>query len=83
MVIAPNSLNWTAERASVARDRYQSRNIRLARQDTLQETPVIASSASKASILEEVMARVKARRASQAVGATQPQTTNLNDDTKT
>lgn len=71
MVVAPAALDWSPERANIARKRYHNRRDRLARADTPSETPTVPSSLDKASILENVMARVKARRATESVTATQ------------
>ena len=71
MVVAPVALDWSPERANIARNRYHTRRDRLARADTPSETPTVPTSVNKASILEDVMARVKARRATESVGATQ------------
>lgn len=63
MVIAPAKLEWTPSRANVARKRYVARHARLDRHTTLVTAPSASNDYSKESILEEVLARVKARRA--------------------
>ncbi len=66
MVTAPNKLDWTPARAQIARNRYLIRNARLDRHTTAAATPTVLNTLSKESILEGVMARVKARRANQS-----------------
>lgn len=66
MVTAPAELDWTPERAQLARKRYVVRNDRLDRHTTLADMSTVSSGFSKESILEDVMARVKARRAKQS-----------------
>lgn len=63
MVIAPAKLEWTPSRANVARKRYVARHARLDRHTTLVTASSASNDYSKESILEEVLARVKARRA--------------------
>ncbi len=65
MVIAPVKLDWTPARAQLARQRYLTRNARLDRHTAVATTPTVSNTLSKESILENVMARVKARRAKQ------------------
>jgi ribonucleotide reductase alpha subunit len=66
MVTAPNKLDWTPARAQIARNRYLIRNARLDRHTTVATTTTVSNALSKESILKNVMARVKARRANQS-----------------
>jgi electron transport complex protein RnfB len=66
MVTAPHNLDWTPTRAELARNRFMMRNARLDRHTSATATPTVSNALSKESILEDVMARVKARRARQA-----------------
>lgn len=62
MLTAPAELDWSPERAQVARKRYVARNERLHQHTVVASTPTELTSFNKESILEDVMARVKARR---------------------
>lgn len=63
MVVAPPDLAWTAHRAQDARQRYVSRNQRRAQRARHQPTASL-SALDKQAILQDVLSRVKARRAS-------------------
>lgn len=65
MVIAPPELEWTTQRARTARERYVTHQTRLATQAKQADTPVATPIADKAAIIDSVMARIKARRATQ------------------